>query len=615
MKDKTLVVSPGDLLVVFLYLGGALLLAACQGAAPRPGLRTVHEQLNAQHGGDYFKDLPFHLPDSCVQRIRRDIPVQFQANFCETLFYRLGDDIDPTIARQHLDVYDRSFPSDSLQAFTNMMRGVLYMNEGRFDSAQLLLTDSYKAHKRARRMVRAGDAQKFLAQTYIYQADYPNAIRLLLDTYELYRHLPDSSEADRKCGVPIDLAVTYGRSNDHKKALYWAQHLWKIVDTPRPWANNFKVQAADVLTGCYLRVEKADSALYYAHHCLAMREQLHVEYRRFLTLMYIAKAHFLKNNCQQALDTLLLSKQIYPGQDQPLMDTYNIGFGDCFLCLGQLDNARRYFESALLSADTSYLARAHEGLSKVYEKQRHYEKALRETRESNRLGKLVFNAEKSKAVGFLENRFEVMSREHQINELEKQHQINRQRNLILALVLLLSLVGALAIAFRLHVRQRLLKQEKALAEARELLHQQHLARTEAQLLAQQEELLQTSQLLKLKEQIITDLEMQLSAPTSVQYDTYSFPRMKILTPEDWLKFQHIFDQRMPGFSGRIKQHFPALTNAETRLLLLIKLKFESREIAEMQGISVESIWRNRNRLRKKLSVDEPVDLDRFIQDF
>jgi len=52
--------------------------------------------------------------------------------------------------------------------------------------------------------------------------------------------------------------------------------------------------------------------------------------------------------------------------------------------------------------------------------------------------------------------------------------------------------------------------------------------------------------------------------------------------------------------------------------LLIKLGFDSREMADIQGISVETIWRSRNRLRKKLKPADTGEMggfDQFIQQF
>jgi len=65
----------------------------------------------------------------------------------------------------------------------------------------------------------------------------------------------------------------------------------------------------------------------------------------------------------------------------------------------------------------------------------------------------------------------------------------------------------------------------------------------------------------------------------------------------------------------VKTQFLEFSPAETRLFLLIKLGFETREIAAVLGISIESIWKARYRMRKKIDLKEMGDLDGFVQRF
>ena len=61
--------------------------------------------------------------------------------------------------------------------------------------------------------------------------------------------------------------------------------------------------------------------------------------------------------------------------------------------------------------------------------------------------------------------------------------------------------------------------------------------------------------------------------------------LKILTTEDWRKFRSLFEQYHPHFILNLVEHYPKLTGSELRLLVLIKIGFDTTEIANVLGIS------------------------------
>ncbi len=86
----------------------------------------------------------------------------------------------------------------------------------------------------------------------------------------------------------------------------------------------------------------------------------------------------------------------------------------------------------------------------------------------------------------------------------------------------------------------------------------------------------------------------------------------ILTDDDWKHFRQLFDAVYPGFLVRIKEKITDLTPAEMRLLALTKLKLPSKDMADILGISPESIRKTRYRLRKKLDLPEEGTLDELV---
>ncbi len=73
----------------------------------------------------------------------------------------------------------------------------------------------------------------------------------------------------------------------------------------------------------------------------------------------------------------------------------------------------------------------------------------------------------------------------------------------------------------------------------------------------------------------------------------------ILTEEDWQRFRTLFEKVHPQFIAEQKAHFPDLTPAETRLVVLEKLDLSTLEMANILGVSPNTVNQTRSRLRRK----------------
>lgn len=85
----------------------------------------------------------------------------------------------------------------------------------------------------------------------------------------------------------------------------------------------------------------------------------------------------------------------------------------------------------------------------------------------------------------------------------------------------------------------------------------------------------------------------------------------LLTDDDWLDFKRLFERLNPNFFARLQQSAPDLTNAEIRLVTLLKLNLSNLEISRALGISADSVRKTSLRLRKKLSIELHEELVRF----
>jgi DNA-binding NarL/FixJ family response regulator len=80
----------------------------------------------------------------------------------------------------------------------------------------------------------------------------------------------------------------------------------------------------------------------------------------------------------------------------------------------------------------------------------------------------------------------------------------------------------------------------------------------------------------------------------------------IMTDDSWTEFKKIFLKVYPNFFFGIKNTFSHLSETDIRLLTLIKLQSSNKEMANMLGITVEGVKKAKQRLRKKMNLDEQV---------
>jgi DNA-binding NarL/FixJ family response regulator len=81
---------------------------------------------------------------------------------------------------------------------------------------------------------------------------------------------------------------------------------------------------------------------------------------------------------------------------------------------------------------------------------------------------------------------------------------------------------------------------------------------------------------------------------------------------EWALFQQQFEVLEPFFLQNILRDFPALTSSDLKILTLIRMNVNSKEIASILRISTQSTNTARYRLRKRLNLPEEVSLGNFV---
>jgi len=85
--------------------------------------------------------------------------------------------------------------------------------------------------------------------------------------------------------------------------------------------------------------------------------------------------------------------------------------------------------------------------------------------------------------------------------------------------------------------------------------------------------------------------------------------------DDWKQFEHHFDRVHGDFLKRLTIQFTDLTPGEQKLCAFLRLKMDTKEIANLMSISLRGVEVARYRLRKKLGLDAHQNLSKFILEY
>lgn len=238
------------------------------------------------------------------------------------------------------------------------------------------------------------------------------------------------------------------------------------------------------------------------------------------------------------------------------------------------------------------------GLAELYEETGDYKKANEYLHKFHDLQDSLIGKDVQLEIAELNAKFNAQEKELSLKKaqlaLTESRKDTQQRNYIILIIGLLVLTGLITWRYQYQRRSKELK-----------VHQENLK--------------QLTRILIDKNSLLTELEIQLAKTTEEKNQLNELEELdnnlynkRILTDEDWASFKLHFEKAYPGYLIRLRKEHQALSEAEERLFLLIKLNLKTKEIASMLGISFDSVKKTRSRLRKRLNLNQEVDLEEYI---
>ena len=221
--------------------------------------------------------------------------------------------------------------------------------------------------------------------------------------------------------------------------------------------------------------------------------------------------------------------------------------------------------------------------SKYAEKRGDFASAMNFARRAKHLQDSLDQRNDAHKLERLQRRLEAERHARQLDMVEKEKDLQKWlRNAAYAIIVLL-----LLLAYGWFHRQRHLRLQQI-----------------AELEAARAELNQLMQDFREKTDLASNLRQEIESLAAAGERSQYFEQLvnsTILTDHDWLRFRSLFEKVNPGFIEAQKTLYPDLTAAELRYLVLEKLQLSTHEMANMLGVSDNTIRQTRARLRRKTS--------------
>lgn len=493
-----------------------------------------------------------------------------------------------------LDIFETTDNMDEQISIINNI-GTVHFNNGAFEDAiscyeKVLAYDEEKGHE-----FELSVTQNNIGRVYQAWGKYDRAIRSISSSLEY----AVKNEDKRLQAIRLsNLGMVYLDAGDSDKALSLLEQALEIDSLLQ---NDFKVA-----------IRKSELARIYAGE---------KQYNRAIMLSMTALEFF-----KQA------------GIKESMVIIYN-DLGQCFFDTGDVEKARLYFNrGAKMAAEIKsdkMLYKAWKGLYLLNESVGDYKAALAFHELADSLDKVMFNKETHAQLAHFEIKYHTRETEIENQKLKSDIERRKIRTIALSVGVVTLLLLIILLIRVITLTRKNLKQQKRVSafekaeKERERLHYEDKVFAEKQInrlqrekydadIAHKNQLLVNSTvgLVKKNEALIHLMDKIKKLPADEQtLEIIKHIRDNIDLDQNWKKFRVEFAAIHPNFFDNLNAKYPDLSHNNIQLCAYLRINLSSKEIANLMSISVSSVNKNRQRLRKKLALEPETDLTEYLSTF
>jgi tetratricopeptide (TPR) repeat protein len=378
-----------------------------------------------------------------------------------------------------------------------------------------------------------------------------------------------------------------------------------------------------------------EESIGFYHETLTIAERHGLPHLVGYSLQNIAQVYYVMKNYALAENTfgkaLKYYREEYPS---PVNEAY------CLDGLGRVQEEKHDLKRALLCHEQSLaitknlndyvgMARAYKSLSRVYHLLNNDAKAFMFQSLLLTARDTLSSRSAHEKIDELTVRYQVADTERQLMDSKREE---KSKSLIIVLISSIFVLGG-SVAVLIISRQRLLRQQEKIASAndrttielklqRKEIEQQNILKEieskNKELVSFTLNMIRKNECLEEVKRSLLEVKQHLHQPEVAHSKLHKLQNnINFLQhlDKDWENFKFYFEQTDQGFLDMLKVQFPDLNPNEYKLCALLRLNLDTKQIASILDISVESTKVARSRLRKKLSLSADQNLTSFLSSF
>ncbi len=473
----------------------------------------------------------------------------------------------------------------------------------------------------------AAKALTSLGRAYSAKSDYTKSLEY---HYDALNYLSTSKNTTTLANVHNNIGLLYLRFNLYDEALEYLLEAERYINMNQHKDvynfYNFLLLNISILKG---RQEKHEESLLYAIEAeknLINSTEIPEDLKKLrlaITTNEKARAYFKLGRIDSALT--LANKNIVT----LISGTSSLAIAKGLFYLGEIHKAKGDNERALFYAqkadlvvyNITDLATQKEIFllsSSLYEEANEAEKALEYLKKAGEVDAKIFDSRNTWAFYKLKRDIRTQEEAQQIALRAKDEKFNR------TLRILYIIFGAITVIFAVFYIKNLRakhKKEKEQFKQLQQLTQLELQKTQEVLEINKKEL--TSAALQIIEngETVQHFKKELNSFKQNIDQAHHNKLERLATSitnnsrKNWEEFRSRFEQVNTDFFKNLKKEHPTLSSSDLKICSFLKLNFNSKDIANLMGISPESVKVSRYRLRKKLKLKRSDNLTNYIDKF
>lgn len=488
--------------------------------------------------------------------------------------------------------------------------GITYRRLNNFDKALKYFIESENIFETLNEYCQYKNALNSRGTLYGMRGEFSDALEIFIKLRDLSTSdVLSKEDASKTLSTALgNIAVVYSALGNRNQALVYAMQGLAIDrenDDLMAIANSY-----NVIGTIFYENNQLDSALAYFKLC----SEIPMEFPGLVPAIRLAQQHIAKIYADQgkldlAISLLFSSLESRDTNEHFRTDVVFTEIGSYFLQQKRYDSALYYSARSLSLAEKNRRKEVARNASRQMEEAfltlKQFDSAYYYQSLFHLYNDSIFSEASTLKYNNLRIQLATAEKEKEIEVLEKQGELDEANRALLVVsiiaVVLLSIALTVYLFFKHRNRQIRLKSE---VEKRELELQQ-----------------QTLHMINLNNSM-AEVEVGLKSlkkkDTVVRRDVQALLSNIFVNrsmDKEWEQLETYFSKIHPKFNSQLLKRHENLTQKERRLLALIKLDLNTREISGILSIEQRSVVMSRYRLKQKLGLAEKEDLDAYVQTF